>query len=57
MTAINIYNTMIKPYFEFVSTTFYTCCSKTQIEGWKNYKIRPQDQYLNTTDTLLFNLC
>ena len=32
ITAINIYNTMIKPHFIFGSTILYTCCSTTQIE-------------------------
>lgn len=32
LTAINIYNTIIKPHFEFGSTILYTCCTKTQIE-------------------------
>ena len=32
MTAINIYNTVIKPYFEFGSSILYTCRSTTQIE-------------------------
>lgn len=32
MTAINIYNTIIKPHFEFGSTIIYTCCTITQIE-------------------------
>lgn len=31
-TAINIYNTIIKPHFEFGSTILYTCCLETQIE-------------------------
>ena len=30
MTAINVYNTMIKPHFEVGSTTLYACCSTTQ---------------------------
>lgn len=32
LTAINIYNTTIKPHFEFGSTILYTCCTSTQIE-------------------------
>lgn len=32
ITAIHMYNTMIKPHFEFGSTILYTCCSTTQIE-------------------------
>lgn len=32
LTAVNVYNTMIKPHFEFGSTILYTCCTKTQIE-------------------------
>lgn len=31
-TAINIYNTIIKPHFEYGSTILYTCCTITQIE-------------------------
>lgn len=31
-TAINIYNTIIKPHFEFGSTIIYTCCNINQIE-------------------------
>lgn len=30
LTAINIYNTMIKPHFEYGSTVLYTCCSLQQ---------------------------
>lgn len=32
ITAINIYNTIIKPHFEFGSTILYTCCLESQIE-------------------------
>lgn len=32
LTAINIYNTIIKPHFEFGSTILYTCCTNLQIE-------------------------
>lgn len=32
MTAINIYNTIIQPHFEFGSTVIYTCCTESQIE-------------------------
>lgn len=31
-TAINMYNTIIKPHFEFGSTILYTCCTTTQLE-------------------------
>lgn len=31
ITAINIYNTIIKPHFEFGSTIIYTCCTDQQI--------------------------
>ena len=29
--SINIYNTIIKPHFEFRSTILYSCCSGQQI--------------------------
>lgn len=29
-TAINIYNTIIKPHFEYCSTLLYTCCNQSQ---------------------------
>ena len=29
-TAIQIYNTMIKPHFEYCSTIIYTCCNQNQ---------------------------
>lgn len=32
MTAINIYNVIIKPHFEFGSTILYSYCTKSQIE-------------------------
>lgn len=32
LTAINIYNTIIKPHFEFGSTILYTCCTAHQLE-------------------------
>ena len=32
ITAINIYNTIIKPHFEYGSTILYTCCTNTNIE-------------------------
>lgn len=32
LTSINIYNTIIKPHFEYGSTILYTCCNKTQLE-------------------------
>lgn len=31
LTAITIYNTIIKPHFEYGSTILYTCCNKQQI--------------------------
>lgn len=31
-TAINVYNTMIKPHFEFGSTIVYSCCTVQQVE-------------------------
>ena len=31
--AIKIYNTIIKPHFEFGSTIIYTCCNETQLNG------------------------
>ena len=31
ITSINIYNTIIKPHFEFGSTILYSCCSDQQI--------------------------
>ena len=31
ITSINIYNTIIKPHFEFGSTILHTCCSDQQI--------------------------
>lgn len=32
LTAINVYNTIIKPHFEFGSTILYTCCTDIHIE-------------------------
>lgn len=32
LTSINIYNTIIRPHFEFCSTILYTCCTAGQIE-------------------------
>lgn len=32
ITAINIYNAIIKPHFEFCSTILYTCCADSQLE-------------------------
>lgn len=32
LTAINIYNTIIKPHFEYGSTILYTCCTETHLE-------------------------
>lgn len=32
ITSINVYNTIIKPHFEFGSTIIYTCCNESQIE-------------------------
>lgn len=32
LTAVNIYNTMIKPHFEYGSTILFTCCTAHQIE-------------------------
>ena len=32
MTAIQIYNTMIKPHFEYCSTITYTCCNQAHIK-------------------------
>ena len=31
LTAINIYNTIIQPHFEFGSTILYNCCTETHI--------------------------
>ena len=31
ITSINIYNTIIKPHFEFGATILYSCCSDQQI--------------------------
>lgn len=32
INSINIYNTIVKPHFEYGSTILYTCCTKQQIE-------------------------
>lgn len=32
LTAINIYNTIVKPHFEFGSTILYTCCTDAHLE-------------------------
>lgn len=32
MTAINIYNTIIKPHFEYGSTILFSCCNQSQVE-------------------------
>ena len=31
LTSINIYNTMLKPHFEYGSTILYTCCTEQQL--------------------------
>lgn len=31
LTAIKIYNTIIKPHFEYCATILYTCCNQAQI--------------------------
>ena len=32
LNSINIYNTMLKPHFEYGSTILYKCCSKQQLK-------------------------
>lgn len=47
LTAIHVYNTMIKPHFEFGSTIIYTCCTKTQIERLQKLQNKAMRSILN----------
>ena len=38
-TAIDIYSTIIKPYFEYGSTIFFICSSTNQLARIRNCKI------------------
>ena len=56
LTAINIYNTIVKPHFEYGSTILYTCCTKQQIvrlQKLQNKSIRSILKCNRYTSTIL----
>ena len=46
LTAINIYNTMIKPHFEYCSIIIFTCCSDNQKNRQQNLQNKAMSSIL-----------
>ena len=50
LTSLNIYNTMLKPHFEYESTILHTCCTEQQLTRLQKLQNKPTRSILQQTD-------
>ena len=50
LTSLNIYNTMLKPHFEYGSTILHTCCTEQQLTRLQKLQNKPTRSILQQTD-------